>query len=320
MIHIGDALLILSQMEENSIDCCVSSPPYWGLRDYGCDGQIGLEATPTEYVEKIVGVYEQVRRVLKPDGTCWVNLGDSYAHGIPGGGSVFDNGRNDGRIGYESDKARGRKKVCTMAPGLKSKDLVGIPWMVVFALRDAGWYLRSDIIWSKPNPMPESVRDRPTRAHEYIFLLAKSRKYWYDAEAIMEPLDSDPKSWGRHTKKDPGMAAQSARPIWRNGRDGTEWGNRVTRNKRSVWTIATQPFSEAHFATFPEKLAETCIKAGCPKAGIVLDPFAGSGTTGKVALHLGRRFVGIELNPEYAAMAERRIMGDLPLFAEVGGE
>lgn len=289
MIKIGDSLKILREMESDEIDCCVTSPPYWGLRDYCVEGQLGIEATPSEYVENLVAVFEEVRRVLKPSGTLWLNLGDTY--------QTRDNGA-----------------------GLKPKDLVGVPWMVAMALRDSGWFLRSDIIWSKPNPMPESVRDRPTRSHEYIFLLSKNRRYYYDREAIKEPPKVAPDSLANRT---PSSRQPDRKRGHKRRHDGfsDRWDNMSKKeqqskgaNKRSVWTIATRPFPEAHFATFPEKLAEICILAGSPKGGIVLDPFSGSGTTGLVALHLGRKFVGIELNPDYVAIACRRIKGNLPLF------
>ena len=323
-IILGDALSVLKTLDDESIQCCVTSPPYWGVRDYKTDGQLGLEITPDQYVDRMVEVFREVRRVLRGDGTLWMNMGDCYAHGLTGGGSVFDNGRNDGRASYESDAVRGREAFRTLGPGLKVKDLVGIPWMLAFALRGDGWFLRSDIIWHKPNPMPESVTDRPTKSHEYLFLLSKSERYFYDADAIREDCiegyrvnpNAEPMA-GR-------MAASTA--MWRNAGDRTtqvERGHDQTestrdldwkRNKRSVWTVSTQPFPEAHFATFPEALIVPCILAGSDEAGVVLDPFAGSGTTGVVALRYGRSFVGIELNPEYSAMAERRITDDAPLF------
>ena len=286
MIHQGDCLQVLqSQFADESVQCCVTSPPYWGLRDYGVEGQLGLEATPELYVEKMVEVFREVKRVLKKDGTLFLNLGDSY---FGGGGA------------HEIHHAN--------ITSLKSKDLVGIPWMVAFALRQDGWYLRSDIIWHKPNPMPESVTDRPTKSHEYLFLLSKNERYYYDAAAIAEPLDR-PEEGSRKTPARFGGADK-----WEEAQkqsrlhSGNEYLGTIngTRNKRTVWTIATQPYAEAHFATFPPKLIEPCILAGCPSGGLVLDPFAGSGTTIQVAQQLGRQGVGIELNPAYITLADTR--------------
>lgn len=500
-ILIGDVRERLKELASDSVDCVVTSPPYWGLRDYGVDGQLGMETTLGEHVETMASVFADVRRILKPTGTLWLNYGDSYAHGAPGGGSVFDNGRNDGRKSYEGDRARGRTKTTTMSPGLKPKDLCGIPWRVAFALQADGWWLRQDIIWSKPNPMPESVTDRCTKAHEYVFLLAKGQSkrrtvelanlgdkrfhlggddsgsdpdtwavklsvgiaaailnsaqiqehlrctsfdpqewkqkpgslsghsivdlppvhrmaayasrllnadatakqfltevhrigldlsqgdhflirgsdakvfytpavnsygktsiaihdagkigqfdlfhgqiiahtpttctYYFDAEAIAEPVvkgfagsEFNTGKTGEHQ-----LGRSSDKPRRATGAVYTakaygspqsaprgsksNFGDFATRNKRSVWEIATQPFSEAHFATFPPALIEPCILAGSPKGGLVLDPFGGAGTTGLVADRLGRDAVLIELNPEYAEIARRRIHGDAPMFAEV---
>jgi DNA modification methylase len=294
----------LAQLADESVHCCVTSPPYWGLRDYGVAGQIGLEPTPEAFIEKMVAVFREVRCVLRKDGTLWVNIGDSYSHG--GCGS-----RDDERWPKQSrndHQATHAKK----ATGLKAKDLVGIPWMLAFALRADGWWLRQEIIWHKPNPMPESVNDRCTKGHEHIFLLSKSTRYFYDLEAIKE----DGVTGDLRKPYAPGQVDARGNGHARGGgslRDRAD----TRRNKRSVWTIATQPYAEAHFATFPEELPETCIKAGCPIGGVVLDPFGGAGTTGLVADKLGRHAVLIELNPEYAAMAERRIRGDCPMFAEV---
>jgi DNA modification methylase len=272
-------------------------------------GSLGLEPTPDLYVQHIVQVFREVKRVLRDDGTLWLNLGDSYfgtgKGPTPPTGIHGENGIPYPTVGVYSD------------PVLKPKDLVGIPWRVAFALQADGWWLRSDIIWSKPNPMPESVTDRPTKAHEYLFLMAKSARYYYDAEAISEALVSDPDSWGRHSQKDPGLAAPTPRPMFgpdRDGRDGTDWGNRATRNRRTVWEIPTEAFPEAHFATFPQALVLPCIQAGSKPDDVVLDPFCGSGTTGLVALANGRRFLGIELNPDYCEMARRRIDRELPLL------
>jgi len=310
----ADVLDGLAQLEGESVNCVVTSPPYWGLRDYGVVGQIGLEPTPEEYVARMVEVFREVRRVLRPDGTLWLNLGDSYA-GSWGNYSPHTPVPSEGWSGTRFKRAAYDDRTWRPAnslpqKGLKTKDLVGIPWRVALAFQADGWWLRQDIIWHKSNPMPESVTDRCTKSHEYILLLTKSERYYWDAGAVAEPLASKPKSWGRHLKKDPGLAAVNPRPMFgpgRNGRDGTEFGNGVTRNIRSVWTIPTQACAEAHFAIFPVALAERCVLAGCPPGGLVLDPFVGSGTTIIAALKHGRRAIGIELNPRYVEIAERRI-------------
>jgi len=304
----GDCRDVLKTLPSESVHCVVTSPPYYGLRDYGVAGQIGLETSPAEYVAALVEVFREVRRVLRSDGTCWVVIGDSYASG---GRSTFRSSasKNKGQQ-VQDDMLR------PVDPeGIKPKDLLGIPWRVAFALQDDGWYLRQDIIWSKPNPMPESVTDRCTKAHEYVFLLSKSPRYYYDAEAISEasayPGDE------RHLRTDKtiefampdgGSRARTANPTG------------LTRNRRSVWTVASQPYAQAHFATFPPALVEPCILAGCPKGGIVLDPFAGAGTTCLVADRLGRSAIGIELNPDYGGMAHRRVVDDAGLFAQVAAE
>jgi DNA modification methylase len=293
--RLGDCREVLRALPDQSVHCCVTSPPYFGLRDYGVAGQIGLEPTPDAFVGELVVVFREVRRVLRDDGTLWLNLGDSYASAWAcKRRNIIGNGSPD------MNTSRGR-----MAEGLKEKDLIGIPWRVAFALQADGWYLRQDIIWSKPNPMPESVTDRCTKAHEYIFLLSKNARYYYDADAVAEPAICDsmrgPAAHGDKISTN-GNGGLSRRPI------------EQTRNKRSVWEIASQPFSEAHFATFPPALIEPCILAGCPKGGTVLDPFAGAGTTGLVADRLQRNAILIELNPEYAAMAQRRIHDDAPLL------
>jgi len=333
----GDCREVLRKLADESVHCCVTSPPYFGLRDYGVDGQTGLEQTPAEFVEQLVSVMREVRRVLRPDGTLWLNLGDSYATGAGGVGNCPGGGKQG-----ESWKVRGRMTPPNRMPlpGLKPKDLIGIPWQVAFALQADGWWLRQDIVWAKPNPMPESVRDRCTKAHEYIFLLAKSERYYYDIEAMQEPaqewagraatFDRSGNAVSEHVL--PGQSAAQHRPRSSGNKerkpasargvpvdtDGKSAGavagsvpwEGATRNKRSVWTVGTEPFSEAHFATFPPALIEPCIKAGCPEGGTVLDPFGGAGTTGLVADRLGRNAVLVELNPDYAAMAERRIAGD----------
>jgi len=290
-VHVGDCISILRGMAADSIDCCVTSPPYWGLRDYGNDEQIGLESTPDAYIAKMVAVFAEVRRVLKPEGTCWLNLGDSYA----------GSGKGQGGQGTTSTKQLSNHGSyhgglsTTFADGLKPKDLCMIPARVALALQADGWWLRSDIIWAKPNPMPESCKDRPTSAHEHIYLLTKSAKYWYDADAIAEPAT--------YAGDDRGARSDSRRGTECNSMNGSTGD---TRNARNVWTIATKPYSGAHFAVFPPEIPRRCILAGCPEGGIVLDPFFGSGTTGEVAETLGRQWVGIELNAEYAELAKKR--------------
>lgn len=313
----GDALEVLCTMPDESVNCCVTSPPYWGLRDYGVPGQIGIENTLEDYIQKMVEVFWDVKRILKKDGTLWLNLGDTY---FGSGCGTNDYRTEASRSLNKSDEAYNKyppqKK--TKHQFLKSKDLCGIPWRVAFALQSDGWYLRSDIIWHKPNPMPESVTDRPTKAHEYIFLLAKSSKYHYDSRAIMEPLAQKEKynsqllnfSNDRKNKYGEGRNAINPKTLEKHRLKALEEG----RNKRSVWTIATHPYPEAHFATFPESLVRPCILAGCPEGGGVLDPFCGAGTTGLVALKLMRNFIGIELNPSYVTMATKRIEGEMGLF------
>lgn len=305
MIALGDARHL--PLAADSVHCCVTSPPYWGLRDYGTANQLGLEPTPDEYVANMVTAFREVWRVLRPEGTLWLNLGDSYATGGKGGGGNFMEMRKKGAWKLRS-KASGWRAA---PPGLKHKDLVGIPWRVAFALQADGWYLRSDIIWAKPNPMPESVTDRPTKSHEHLFLLAKSPRYYFDQDAVREPA----RDWGTRDRtnwkaRDP--AHNTSAP-----HTGGEKGNFAEsgRNIRDVWIVATQPFPGAHFAVMPSKLVEPCIKAGCPEGGTVLDPFAGAGTVGLVADRLRRRFVGVELSPEFSRMAHERITGDCPLFS-----
>lgn len=272
----GDVRQRLADIPDGSVRCCVTSPPYWGLRDYGNDGQIGLEQTPEAYVAEMVEVFREVRRTLTDDGSLWLNLGDSYANG---------NGL------------------------LKPKDLVGIPWRVAFALQADGWWLRQDIIWHKPNPMPESVTDRCTKAHEYVFLLTKLAKYHYDADALREQTVTAID--GRGSTQERKEAGHPTRYGMANRGDGWSMPSISApeggRNKRSVWSIATKPFKAAHFAVMPEALVEPCILAGSAKDDLILDPFTGSGTVGSVAIRLGRRFIGCELNPDYVAIAEQRI-------------
>lgn len=317
VIHEGDALAVMKTLPDASVQCCVTSPPYWGLRDYGAAGQLGLEKTPDEYVAAMVAVFREVRRVLRGDGTLWLNLGDSYAGswGAQGRtGQMADRSVISARQISAHPQRVSRTGSIPDGSGLEPKDLVGIPWRVAFALQADGWWLRSDIIWAKPNPMPESVTDRPTRSHEYVFLFAKSERYYFDAEAVREPdVGSDhPRSVlaGQASLEPSGGLRSSHRGI-----RTAEGRNGAGRNIRTVWRVVTEPFPGAHFATFPTKLVEPCILAGAPRGGVVLDPFSGAGTTGLVAHRLGRAFIGIELNPEYAAMARRRITDDCPLFA-----
>lgn len=385
-ILIGDVRDRLKQLPSDSIHCCVTSPPYWGLRDCGVDGQIGLEASPAEFVSTMVEVFEEVRRVLRPDGTCWMNMGDSYWSRPNGSvGATAIDGSAAHAAAYRMTNALRKNR----APaGFKHKDLMMMPHRLAIALQDAGWWVRQDIVWNKPNPMPESVRDRCTKAHEYIFLLTKSERYFYDAEAIKEPVVGDPDAprnrWdskdylvpgqkpqkrlargvgfghgtdaeqrqrGRATKVDripAGWATGTARRHdelnWnysqaRKDAGRAEQGMRTAasfggsagfredpdsrpdvRNKRSVWTMSTHSFKEAHFATFPPELPETCIKAGCPIGGMVLDPFFGAGTTGLVADRLQRDCIGIELNPAYAEIARKRIQSESPLLVDISVE
>ena len=302
MILTGDCLEVLRGLPDGMAQTCVTSPPYYGLRDYGHAGQVGLEATPDAYVARLVDVFREVRRVLRDDGTLWLNLGDSYNSGASGGlgGSTLLGGQSNQR---QSNRAESRKKRHD-AEGLKTKDLFGIPWLVAFALRADGWWLRQDIIWHKPNPMPESVTDRCTKAHEYVFLLTKSARYFYDADSIREPPTGRTDALSViNTGADNGREKRTL------NNDGT-----IGANARSVWTIATQPYSGAHFATMPPALAERCIKAGSRPGDMVLDPFGGAGTTGLVADRLGRSATLIELNPEYARLARERITADAPLL------
>jgi len=306
----GDCLEKLKELEAGTAHTCITSPPYYGLRDYGVSGQIGLESTPTEYVEKLVAVFREVRRVLRDDGTVWLNLGDSF-----NSAASNQNGKGlDGSI-RSGNQARGRNNHTW--PGLKPKDLLGIPWRVAFALQADGWYLRSDIIWHKPNPMPESVTDRPTKAHEYLFLLSKRKRYYYDGDAIKEPsVDSwnPKKGFGTLRRKADQLTPTQLRFQRTQFAHDTHHDDidKTGRNRRTVWTVATKPFKGAHFATFPPKLIEPCVLAGCPEGGTVLDPFAGAGTTGLVAIQHNRNFIGIELNAEYIRMARRRIRAAVP--------
>ena len=302
----GDALEMLRTLPDNSVHCYVTSPPYYALRDYGVDGQIGREDTPAQYVARLTDVFSEVRRVLRPSGTLWLNIADTYA-GKGNQGDSVDPKYPNGRTGQTVAINR-------RVEGCKAKDMIGIPWMLAFALRDSGWYLRSDIIWMKANPMPESCKGRPSRCYEHVFLLTKSRSYYYDAAAIAEPVaESTPMRMRRKFGKNkysagiPGQAHQHLNDYRPNGY--AEEDIPLLRNKRDVWQINSVPYKGAHFAAYPPKLVETCLLAGCPQDGIVLDPFLGSGTTAAVAKQMGRHYIGIELNPDYCELAKQRIGG-----------
>ena len=358
----GDCLEVLKTLPSDSVNCCITSPPYWGLRDYGTgewiggdpncshkrdskqseltqtghrnlegavgdgiykdkckrcgaerkDRQIGLELTPSMYVQKIVEVFREVKRILKKDGTLWLNLGDSYATTSGDMEQLRDMGKDTpsyGKIkysdGYEGVSQKGKSEA-KKRDGLKHKDLIGIPWRVAIALQSDGWYLRQDIIWHKPNPMPESVTDRCTKAHEYIFLMSKNPNYYFDNKAIQEPCTTQE---GRPSAivRDRVYGYNSKQAALGRARGGEETPEPSTRNKRSVWSVNVKPYKEAHFATFPKELIEPCVLAGCPKDGTILDPFGGSGTTAEVAIENGRNALLIELNPEYIELAKTRI-------------
>lgn len=362
-IMIGDVREQLRALPAESVHCIVTSPPYWGLRDYGVDGQIGLEATPAEFIEVMVDVFNEARRVLRADGTCWINMGDSYASKPNGPAGAGGHKGNNPHVAVRTAHAR---RSSSIPLGFKHKDLCMMPHRLAIALQDAGWWVRQDIVWSKPNPMPESVRDRCTKSHEYIFLLSKSASYFYDAEAVKEPavgfVDHPRNSFGTKDYAVPGQKPQKRTTRGNgvgfghgsdaNGRErgrvlkgsaksfrgggvytaGAAFDNDVDvdrtthsnapnetglRNRRSVWTMATHSFAEAHFATFPPELPEICIRAGCPSGGTVLDPFFGAGTTGLVADRLQRDCIGIELNPAYAEIARKRIQEESTLLADV---
>ena len=296
----GDVRDSLRELDVGSIQTIVTSPPYWGLRDYNAPGQIGLEPTPEEYVTTMVEVFREIRRVLRDDGTVWLNMGDSYNANTGRGFDTNQDGDTNGRK---------RSAASQRMPWGKPKDLVGIPWRLAFALQADGWYLRSDIIWAKPNPMPESVTDRPTKAHEYVFLLTKSARYFYDADAVRMPDVGKDVHRTVLTGQPSLEPSNGLRPPHR-GLRTIDGRNGMGANLRSVWNIPTEPFPEAHFATFPKALVEPCIKAGSKPGDLICDPFAGSGTTGVVALRLGRSFIGIELSPTYAAMARKSLETD----------
>lgn len=327
-IYNSDCINFLLDLPDNSVDCCVTSPPYYGLRDYNVTGQIGLEETPEKYISRLVSVFQEVRRVLKPEGTLWVNIGDSYAGSSKG---AWKNKTAQKEI-YVPDHGSAIARMPNVWEGIKPKDLIGIPWMLAFALRHAGWYLRQDIIWEKSNCMPESVKDRCVKSHEYIFLFSKSSKYYFDSEAIkqqakpstMKRVSQDLEhqtGYTRSLKKNGTMKAviggrkranqngilDDSNPMFRSNTD-REYEYTDYANKRSVWTVSTAHCKEMHFAVFPEKLIVDCIKAGCPEHGIVLDPFMGSGTTAVVAKKLNRHYLGSELNPDYIRIAEKRLI------------
>lgn len=348
-IYLGDALTTLQGFPDKSVNCIVTSPPYWMLRDYNVVGQIGMEKTPEEYVSVMVAIFREARRVLRDDGTLWLNIGDSYASS--GKNRTEKQATEKSTLkGSLDTQASILKQPSKLVSDLKPKDLVGIPWMLAFALRADGWYLRSDIIWAKPNCMPESVTDRPTRSHEYIFLLSKSKKYFYDHKAIKEPALYDVNGAGTAARKARQKAGNKSLPTGMNAgiraagfKDATKmngkhqgkqrgysrrhsgfnerWDDMTRleqctgmRNKRDVWFISPAQFPDAHFATFPEALIIDCIKAGCPEGGIVLDPFMGAGTTALVSAKLGRHYVGIELNEKYKSIAEKRLKKELGMF------
>ena len=293
-IMVGDCLEKLAEIPDKSVNTCVTSPPYFGLRDYGHDGQIGLEPTPDAYVAKMVAVFREVRRTLRDDGTLWLNLGDSYA------------ANRSYQVSQSKHMAHdyGKSNATKVPTCLKPKDLIGIPWRVAFALQADGWYLRQDLIWHKPNPMPESVTDRCTKAHEYIFLMSKSERYYFDGGAIAEQSTEYTKTPGR-LRVDSG----TRKGVFDVKLDGVnQCGVRETRNRRSVWTVSTKPYKEAHFATFPVDLITPCVQAGSPQGGTVLDPFFGAGTTGVAAIQQGCRYIGIEINPTYAELAAARCL------------
>lgn len=337
-IILGDCIAGMKTMPAGCVQTCITSPPYWGLRDYGHTDQLGAEKTPEEYIENMVAVFREVRRILRNDGTVWLNLGDSYARNGGGVESKMNTIHKMG-VGQKATYLAGGMQTINKVPfGLKSKDLVGIPWRVAFALQADGWYLRQDIIWSKPNPMPESVTDRCTKSHEYIFLLSKKKHYYFDHEAIQEPAAESSAARSLRGVSDthknvdgaPGQTPHSMNKPRKNARAfgakvqvGTKQGdvgntflNTGKRNKRTVWTVTTKPFRGAHFATYPKDLIEPCVLAGCPVGGTVFDPFTGSGTTAIVAMNHGRNFIGTELNPEYIKIAESRIADEVPITLE----
>lgn len=327
ILYLGDSLEVLRTMPDQSVDCCVTSPPYFGLRDYGVAGQIGAESSPAEFVAALVAVFAEARRVLADDGTLWLNLGDSYS----AGGTVRIIGRNDkgrdfgsGDTGQGAGSSPGQQGTRPTQGEPPAKNLIGIPWRTAFALQDDGWILRNDIIWAKPNGMPESVTDRLSTKHEHLFLFAKSRRYWFDLDAVREDYSDRVQDRQKYAGRDvpgsgweiaaqPGQHGNEAKGILGFGHRGM---NESGRNPGDVWTIPTQPFSEAHFAVFPQEIPRRAIAAGCKPGGVVLDPFSGSGTTGKVAADLGRKYVGIDLNREYLDLSLKTRLSQPSLTAE----
>lgn len=307
-IYCGDALEVLKSFPSESVNCCITSPPYYGLRDYGVDGQIGLEQTPQQYINRLADIFDEVKRVLKKDGTLWLNIGDSYAGSGKGAAVDPENakkwkqGTNVGTIAPNTAKIR-------TPMNIKPKDMIGIPWMLAFELRNRGWYLRQDIIWAKKNPMPESVKDRCTKSHEYVFLLSKSNKYYFDYENIKEQSSSrtNKRVINGDLQRYGGKKYTENPDKFYRTKSGNAYVYRQKRNKRDVWFLPTKPYRWAHFATFPEDLVIPCLLAGCQENGIALDPFFGSGTLGVVCIRKNRFFVGIELNSEYIDLAENRL-------------
>lgn len=297
----GHCLDVLKTLPEESVQTCITSPPYFGLRDYGCGGQIGLESTPEQFVQSLVDVFAEVHRVLKKDGTLWLNLGDSYVS-KPTGSLGNHTGAKHGFTENHKHQAAGSVRPDKTGFGLPEKNLIGIPWRVAFALQSYGWYLRQDIIWHKPNPMPESVTDRCTKAHEYIFLLSKSERYFYDHESIKE--ESKSQSEGIRFRGNKYGDNPDIKYATRSGNVSKEY---LMSNKRSVWTVTTKPYKGAHFATYPTDLIRPCVLAGSRAGDVVLDPFNGSGTTGLVSVEERRKYIGIDINPEYLALADARI-------------
>ena len=311
-IILGDCIEGMKTLSDKCVQTCITSPPYFGLRSYdGGDTEIGQEDTVDGYVQKMVEVFREVRRILRDDGTLWLNLGDSYARN-GGGVDSMRNTIHKMKVGQKATYLAGGMRSITKVPdGLKSKDLIGIPWRVALALQADGWYLRQDIIWSKPNPMPESVTDRCTKSHEYIFLLSKKPHYYYDHEAVKEPA----RNWGTRDRTE--MRDGTTDPkLKHHGLQGKEWEENPLKNKRSVWTVNAKGYKGAHFAVYPEELVTPCVLAGCPQDGTVFDPFTGSGTTAVVALKNGRNYIGTELNPEYIKIAEARIKESVPQTLE----
>lgn len=316
----------LKQLPDESVQCCVTSPPYWGLRDYKVKGQLGMEKTPNEFIRNMVEVFSEVKRALKKDGTLWVNIGDSYASAGKNRTTLQATAKTT-LAGSTTTQEQILVQMNKVVGDLKPKDLVGIPWMLAFALRTDGWFLRQEIIWNKPNPMPESVEDRCTRAHENIFMFSKSARYFYDHESIKSeavPHSPNPSHFSDGTKKSTLLRQRGEKQRGHSRRHAgfnDRWDNMTTKeqqamgaNKRSVWTVATQPFPEAHFATFPEEIPDTCILAGSKEGDTILDPFMGAGTTALVARKRNRNFIGFELNPDYIKIAENRLKKELGMF------